>query len=61
MFRVDTEIPKHKCLDVTEHDEYLWECVAEQEALLALEKELQSYTGKWQYFCDFLIFRHAYK
>ncbi|KAM6199093.1 zinc finger B-box domain-containing protein 1 isoform 1-T2 [Sarcoramphus papa] len=45
MFRVDTEISKHKCLGVTEQDEYLWEYIADQEALLTLEKELQSYTG----------------
>ncbi|KAM6258121.1 zinc finger B-box domain-containing protein 1 [Porphyrio hochstetteri] len=43
--RVDTEIPKDKCLAVAKQDEYLWEYVADQEALLALEKELQSYTG----------------
>ncbi|XP_072724365.1 zinc finger B-box domain-containing protein 1 [Ciconia boyciana] len=43
--RVDTEIAKHKCLDVTKQDEYLWEYIADQEALLNLEKELQSYTG----------------
>ena len=59
MFRVDTEISKHKCLGVTEQDEYLWEYIADQEALLTLEKELQSYTGKWQY-C-FFFFPHAYK
>ncbi|XP_075013540.1 zinc finger B-box domain-containing protein 1 isoform X1 [Calonectris borealis] len=45
MFRADTEISKHKCLDVTEQDEYFWEYVADQEALLTLERELQSYTG----------------
>ncbi|KAM6063961.1 zinc finger B-box domain-containing protein 1 isoform 1-T3 [Theristicus caerulescens] len=45
MFRVDTEIPKHKCLGITKQDEYLWEYIADQEALLTLEKELQSYTG----------------
>ncbi|XP_021136207.1 zinc finger B-box domain-containing protein 1 isoform X2 [Columba livia] len=44
-FRADTEIPKHKCLDVTKHVDYLWECAAEQEALLALEEELQTYTA----------------
>ncbi|XP_071668834.1 zinc finger B-box domain-containing protein 1 isoform X3 [Patagioenas fasciata] len=44
-FRADTEIPKHKHLDVTKQVEYLWECAAEQEALLALEKELQSCTA----------------
>ncbi|XP_074690709.1 zinc finger B-box domain-containing protein 1 [Strix aluco] len=44
-FRVDTEISKHKYLAVTKQDEYCWEYEAEQEALLALEKELQSYTG----------------
>ncbi|KAK4819383.1 hypothetical protein QYF61_003654, partial [Mycteria americana] len=43
--RVDTEIAKQKCLDVTKQDEYLWEYIADQEALLNLEKELQSYTG----------------
>ncbi|XP_064314004.1 zinc finger B-box domain-containing protein 1 isoform X1 [Phalacrocorax carbo] len=45
MLGVDTEISKQKCLDVTEDDENLWEYIADQEALLALEKELQSYTG----------------
>ncbi|XP_010157017.1 PREDICTED: zinc finger B-box domain-containing protein 1, partial [Eurypyga helias] len=41
--RVDAEISKHTCLDVTKQDEYLWEYIADQEALLTLEKELQSY------------------
>ncbi|KAM6122297.1 LOW QUALITY PROTEIN: zinc finger B-box domain-containing protein 1 [Pterocles gutturalis] len=45
VFRLDTEVSKHKCPDVTEQDEYLWEYIADQEALLSLEKELQSYTG----------------
>ncbi|XP_076197529.1 zinc finger B-box domain-containing protein 1 isoform X3 [Aptenodytes patagonicus] len=45
MFRVDTEISKHKSLDVTKQDDYIWEYIADQEALLTLEKELQSYTG----------------
>ncbi|KAM6259619.1 zinc finger B-box domain-containing protein 1 isoform 2-T2 [Spheniscus humboldti] len=45
MFRVDTEISKHKSLDVTKQDDYIWEYTADQEALLTLEKELQSYTG----------------
>uniref|UniRef100_A0A8C8A3T1 Zinc finger B-box domain-containing protein 1 n=1 Tax=Otus sunia TaxID=257818 RepID=A0A8C8A3T1_9STRI len=44
-FRVDTEISKHKYLAVAKQDEYCWEYEAEQEALLTLEKELQSYTG----------------
>ncbi|XP_026710756.1 zinc finger B-box domain-containing protein 1 [Athene cunicularia] len=44
-FRVDTEIAKPKYLSVTKQDEYCWEYEAEQEALLTLEKELQSYTG----------------
>lgn len=47
MFRIDTEISKYKCLDRTEQDEFLWEYNADQEALLALEKELCSHTGKW--------------
>ncbi|KAM9279618.1 zinc finger B-box domain-containing protein 1 [Morus bassanus] len=45
MFGVETEISKHKCLDVTKQDEYLWEYIADQEALLTLGKELQSCTG----------------
>ncbi|XP_075617734.1 zinc finger B-box domain-containing protein 1 isoform X2 [Balearica regulorum gibbericeps] len=45
VFRVDTEISKRKCLDVTKQDEYLWEYIADQEALLTLEEELRSYTG----------------
>ncbi|XP_042655841.1 zinc finger B-box domain-containing protein 1 isoform X4 [Tyto alba] len=45
VFRVESEISKHKYLDVTKQDEYLWEYNADQEALLTLEKELQSYTG----------------
>ncbi|XP_010117149.1 PREDICTED: zinc finger B-box domain-containing protein 1, partial [Chlamydotis macqueenii] len=45
MSRVDTKILKHKCLDVTKQEEYLWEYNADQEALLTLEKELRSYTG----------------
>ncbi|XP_054692092.1 zinc finger B-box domain-containing protein 1 isoform X1 [Grus americana] len=45
VFRVDTEISKHKCLDVTKQDEYLWEYIAAQEALLTLGEELQSYTS----------------
>ncbi|KAM9231230.1 zinc finger B-box domain-containing protein 1 [Leptosomus discolor] len=43
--RVDTELSKPKCLDVMKQDECLWEYIADQEALLTLEKELQSYTG----------------
>lgn len=46
MFRIDTEISKYKCLDRTEQDGFLWEYNADQEALLALEKELCSHTGK---------------
>ncbi|XP_029884735.1 zinc finger B-box domain-containing protein 1 isoform X5 [Aquila chrysaetos chrysaetos] len=45
MFRIDTEISKYKCLDRTKQDEFLWEYNADQEALLALEKELCSHTG----------------
>ncbi|XP_030351425.1 zinc finger B-box domain-containing protein 1 isoform X9 [Strigops habroptila] len=43
--RVNTDIPKHKCNDVTKQDDYFWEYEADQVALLTLEKELQSYTG----------------
>ncbi|KAM6414139.1 zinc finger B-box domain-containing protein 1 [Rhynochetos jubatus] len=42
---VGAEIPNHTCLDVTKQGEYLWEYAADQEALLTLEKELQSYAG----------------
>ncbi|XP_074448615.1 zinc finger B-box domain-containing protein 1 isoform X1 [Larus michahellis] len=45
MLRVNTEISKPKCIDITKQDEYLWEYIADQEALLILEKELLSYTG----------------
>ncbi|XP_071608840.1 zinc finger B-box domain-containing protein 1 [Heliangelus exortis] len=45
LFRDDTEAAKYKCLDITTQDEWLWEDIADQEALLTLEKELQSYTG----------------
>ncbi|KAM9615411.1 zinc finger B-box domain-containing protein 1 [Morphnus guianensis] len=45
MFRIDTEISKYKCLDRTKQDEYVWGYNADQEALLALEKELYSHTG----------------
>uniref|UniRef100_A0A8C3GLX3 Zinc finger B-box domain-containing protein 1 n=1 Tax=Cairina moschata TaxID=8855 RepID=A0A8C3GLX3_CAIMO len=45
MFRVDTEIPKHECIDVTKQDEDHWKYIADQEALLTLEKELQSYAS----------------
>ncbi|XP_032049340.1 zinc finger B-box domain-containing protein 1 [Aythya fuligula] len=44
-FRVDTEIPKHECIDVTKQDEDHWKYIADQEALLTLEKELQSYAS----------------
>ncbi|XP_035190941.1 zinc finger B-box domain-containing protein 1 isoform X2 [Oxyura jamaicensis] len=44
-FRVDTEIPKHECTDVTKQDEDHWKYIADQEALLTLEKELQSYAS----------------
>jgi len=57
IFGVDTEVSKHKCLDVAKQEGYLWEYIADQEALLMLEKELQSCTGKWQYwFFFFLLF-----
>lgn len=55
MFRVDTEIPKHECIDVTKQDEDHWKYIADQEALLTLEKELQSYASKWKY-CFFFFF-----
>ncbi|XP_069648899.1 zinc finger B-box domain-containing protein 1 isoform X2 [Haliaeetus albicilla] len=45
MFRIDTEKSKYKCLDRTKQDEFLWEYNADQEALLALEKELCSHIG----------------
>ncbi|KAM6326316.1 LOW QUALITY PROTEIN: zinc finger B-box domain-containing protein 1 [Podargus strigoides] len=45
IFRVDSEIPKHKCLDVTKQGEHLREYTADQEVILNLGKELQSYTG----------------
>lgn len=54
MFRVDTEIPKHECIDVTKQDEDHWKYIADQEALLTLEKELQSYASKWKY-CFFFF------
>ncbi|XP_021251397.1 zinc finger B-box domain-containing protein 1 isoform X2 [Numida meleagris] len=41
--RADTEISKHEYVDVIKEDEYHWESVADQEALLSLEKELQTY------------------
>ncbi|XP_075273502.1 zinc finger B-box domain-containing protein 1 isoform X3 [Opisthocomus hoazin] len=44
IFGVDTEVSKHKCLDVAKQEGYLWEYIADQEALLMLEKELQSCT-----------------
>ncbi|XP_027320368.3 zinc finger B-box domain-containing protein 1 isoform X2 [Anas platyrhynchos] len=44
-FRVDGEIPKHECIDVTKQDEDHWKYIADQEALLTLEKELQSYAS----------------
>ncbi|KAM4658729.1 LOW QUALITY PROTEIN: zinc finger B-box domain-containing protein 1 [Amazona ochrocephala] len=47
----NTEIPKHKCNDVTKQDDYLWEYDADQVALLTLEKELRSYTGPEKYYC----------
>ncbi|XP_062439004.1 zinc finger B-box domain-containing protein 1 [Rhea pennata] len=43
--RVVTEISKDKCLDATEQDEDFLGCSADQEALLTLEKELQSCTN----------------
>ncbi|XP_062458977.1 zinc finger B-box domain-containing protein 1 isoform X4 [Pezoporus occidentalis] len=49
--RVNTEIPKHKCNDVTKQDDYLWEYDADQVALLALEKELRSYTDPEKHYC----------
>ncbi|XP_065530709.1 zinc finger B-box domain-containing protein 1 isoform X2 [Lathamus discolor] len=49
--RVNTEIPKHKCNDVTKQDDYLWEYDADQVALLTLEKELRSYTGPEKHYC----------
>ncbi|KAM6357174.1 zinc finger B-box domain-containing protein 1 [Alca torda] len=45
MVRVNSEISKPKCIDITKQDEYLWEYIADQEALLVLEKELFSCTG----------------
>ncbi|XP_074009963.1 zinc finger B-box domain-containing protein 1 [Numenius arquata] len=42
---VNTEISENKCIDITKQDEDLWEYIADQEALLILEKELLSYTG----------------
>ncbi|XP_010005230.1 PREDICTED: zinc finger B-box domain-containing protein 1 [Chaetura pelagica] len=47
---VDAEVPRHKCLDRTKQGVRLWECIADQEALLALEKELQSCTGPENYY-----------
>ncbi|KAM9542728.1 zinc finger B-box domain-containing protein 1 isoform 2-T2 [Guaruba guarouba] len=49
--RVNTEIPKHKCNDVAEQDDYLWEYDADQVTLLTLEKELRSYTGPEKHYC----------
>ncbi|OXB82519.1 UNVERIFIED_CONTAM: hypothetical protein H355_000777 [Colinus virginianus] len=43
VFRDDTEIPKHECVDVIKKDEHYWEHIADQEALLSLEQELQTY------------------
>ncbi|XP_027662502.2 zinc finger B-box domain-containing protein 1 isoform X2 [Falco cherrug] len=45
MLTLNTATPKRKCADVTKQDECLWEYVADQEALLTLEKELLTYTG----------------
>ncbi|XP_040535561.1 zinc finger B-box domain-containing protein 1 isoform X1 [Gallus gallus] len=42
-FRADTEISKHKYVDVIKQDEHCWEYIADQEALLCLEKELETY------------------
>ncbi|XP_048811369.1 zinc finger B-box domain-containing protein 1 isoform X3 [Lagopus muta] len=42
-FRANTEISKHKDVDVIKQDEHCWEYAADQEALLCLEKELQTY------------------
>ncbi|XP_019474730.1 zinc finger B-box domain-containing protein 1 isoform X2 [Meleagris gallopavo] len=42
-FRANTEISKHKYVDVIKQDEHRWEYIADQEALLCLEKELQTY------------------
>ncbi|KAM9378603.1 zinc finger B-box domain-containing protein 1 [Phaethornis superciliosus] len=50
LFRDDTETAKYQCLDITTQDEYLWEYIADQEALLTLEKELQSYTGPGKHY-----------
>ncbi|XP_072200585.1 zinc finger B-box domain-containing protein 1 isoform X1 [Excalfactoria chinensis] len=44
-FRADTETSRHKYLDVLKQDEHYWEYIADQEALLCLERELQTYTG----------------
>lgn len=46
-FRADTEISKHKYVDVVKQDEHCWEYIADQEALLCLEKELETYLCKW--------------
>uniref|UniRef100_A0A8C9G8F3 Uncharacterized protein n=1 Tax=Pavo cristatus TaxID=9049 RepID=A0A8C9G8F3_PAVCR len=45
-FRADTEISKHEYVDVIKQDECRWERIADQEALLSLEKELQTYISK---------------
>ncbi|XP_061227663.1 zinc finger B-box domain-containing protein 1 isoform X2 [Neopsephotus bourkii] len=49
--RVNTEIPQHKCDDVTKQDDYLWEYDADQVALFTLEKELRSYAGPEKHYC----------
>ncbi|XP_031470447.1 zinc finger B-box domain-containing protein 1 isoform X2 [Phasianus colchicus] len=41
--RANTEISQDKCVDVIKQDEHHWEYIADQEALLCLEKELLTY------------------
>ncbi|XP_032302451.1 zinc finger B-box domain-containing protein 1 isoform X2 [Coturnix japonica] len=43
-FKADTETSRHKYVDVLKQDEHSWEDIADQEALLCLERELQTYT-----------------
>ncbi|OXB62282.1 hypothetical protein ASZ78_012330 [Callipepla squamata] len=52
VFRDDTEIPKHECVDVIKKDEHYWEHIADQEALLGLEQELQTYVGPQEKLCS---------
>ncbi|XP_064372654.1 zinc finger B-box domain-containing protein 1 isoform X2 [Dromaius novaehollandiae] len=50
--RVVTEIPKDKCLDANEQDEDFLGYSADQEALITLERELQSYTSPQEKLCS---------